>query len=144
MLSTYREINSDISLNGPVDASSFDVQARTSNKPALVYITLHPASAPLTLEVKTSNARAHASLHKAFEGPFMLRTSNAGSSVTSGDNEEDPSGDGRHRTVDISRKVGGALDGKTWWGEWTSKGKGWAHISSSNMPVSLDLSGGHS
>ena len=41
-------------------------------------------------------------------------------------------------------KVGGGrgmLEGRVWWGEWSSREKGWVHVRSSNANVELDLSG---
>lgn len=144
LLGSY--IDSKVDLYGPPHTSAFDVRAYTSNAPLTIQIPTHTHTTPLTIELRTSNARARALLHPSFEGPFSLRTSNAAPVLVTtpgggGPGVEDPSGQGRPRKVDVARRVRGVLEGKVWWGEWTSREKGWVHVWSSNAPVELDLTG---
>ncbi|KAL5521356.1 hypothetical protein ACEPAG_9281 [Sanghuangporus baumii] len=136
-------IHSDLFLYGPPVTSTFAVQATTSNSPADLRVVTQPDSSPLTLNVSTSNAPAVVRLPTAFEGPFILRTSSFMTPVlrTGDGTVEDPSGQGRERTVQVTRQVRSVLEGKVFWGEWTTKDKGWVHVNSSNSPVELDLSG---
>ena len=129
-----------MSLSGEDSSSAFDVVAATSNKPASVSVYSHPNSSPLGLVVKSSNGKATAALHPAFEGEFILRTSNAKPSVSQGD-PKDPSGEDRERNVDISGIIHGITKGRVWWGDWDAAKKGKVHIFTSNAPVELDLTG---
>ncbi|KAL5504624.1 hypothetical protein ACEPAH_7287 [Sanghuangporus vaninii] len=136
-------IRSNLFLHGPPVTSAFSVQAITSNSPADLNVLTQPHSSPLTLDVLTSNSPAIAVLPTAFEGPFILRTSAFIIPVLrTGDNTvEDPSGEGRERTVEVTRQIRSVLEGKVFWGEWATKGKGWVHVTSTNSPVELDLTG---
>lgn len=136
-------IDSILNLNGQPYLSSFAVQSITSNALSQTHVNSHPHSTALTLDMKTSNNRARAAVQPSFEGPFFMRTSNASPMLTAGRDEEveDPSGEGRARNIQVNRKVGGLMEGKVWWGDWRSRGKGWVHLTSSNGQVELDLSG---
>lgn len=138
-----RRIHSNLFLRGPPGDSAFAVQAITSNSPANIRAVAQPPNSPLTLDVRTSNSPAVVLLPTAFEGPFTLRTSFFNVPVLrTGDGAvEDPTGEGRERTVEVTRQVRSVMEGKVYWGEWTTQGKGWVHVTSSNSPVELDLTG---
>lgn len=141
---TNSRINGVLSLNQAYDAtaSSFNTQFITSNGPNTINVTDHPVGAPLQLNVMSSNAAAKATLHPAFEGLFTLRTSNAAARVINSSNVEDPSGEGRKRSIHIDHKDKGQIFGKIFWGEWSNKNKWGLHISSRNGLVEADFSGG--
>ncbi|EIM80554.1 uncharacterized protein STEHIDRAFT_67630 [Stereum hirsutum FP-91666 SS1] len=131
------------------DYGQFKIDARTSNKP--LELTLHkaPVDSTLTLEGKTSNAPAEVSVPAAYEGDFVLSTSNAAPAVRRVHDVEDPSGAGRSRRVDTSSVIGGTLRGNVAWrsglvdleeqadGGQSLTGSGTVQVTTSNGPVQL-------
>ncbi|KAH8115224.1 hypothetical protein DFH11DRAFT_1854374 [Phellopilus nigrolimitatus] len=135
-------INTSVVLSAPQGTPGFAIQALTSSAPNTLLFPSHSPSAPLSLTLKTSNARAHAALHPAFEGTFSLRTSvvRAAPRVDYDGRVVDPSGRGREREVEVRRGGGARMDGSVWWGEWGERhGRGWAHLTTSNAEVRLGL-----
>lgn len=90
-------------------------------------------------------------MHPAYEGRFVLATSNGHSEVHADDGVPDPSGADRERHVSIDVVKGGGLaEGRVWWGEEEEelKGendgekeekKGRVFVKTSNAPVDLYL-----
>ncbi|KAH8115207.1 hypothetical protein DFH11DRAFT_1507787 [Phellopilus nigrolimitatus] len=135
-------INTSIALSSPAGSPGFAIQSLTSNAPNTLLFPSHSPSAPLTLTLKTSNARARAALHPAFEGAFALRTSAVFGAprVEYDARVADPSGRARERGVEVHRAGKGRADGRVWWGEWGERqGWGWAHLETSNAEVGLGL-----
>ncbi|KAF8589476.1 hypothetical protein K439DRAFT_1612703 [Ramaria rubella] len=134
-------VSTDNSVSFP---PSFSVSAKTSNGPLDVTFPDAPSSPFSHLEFtgKTSNSPANIKLHATYEGSISLSTSShSESSLLSQRNSQDPSGKGRHRTVDIRKMVKGALDAGVWWGDDSNKGegKGKVVVKTSNAKNTVDL-----
>lgn len=127
-----------------LSAGSFHVTARTSNAGVILAVPTQPPNSILTLTGQASNGVSRLVLGAAFEGDFSLSTSNAMSLVDDrSEGVEDPAGLGRERHVDVRRVgPGGSVSGKVWWGDGNvGRGPtGYARLTSSNAPVTLELS----
>jgi len=95
----------------------FRIAAITSNGEVDVPVLDHPVGARLALSARSSNKAVTASVPTAFEGAFVLRTSNAQPELTRGDDPEDPTGEDRTRHVETNHIGDGAISGHAWWGE---------------------------
>ena len=90
----------------------------------------------------TSNARPSIKLHPTYEGSIALVTNdtfNAG--VVQNMSTPDPTGRGRHRTVEGRNVMRWAFAGKVWWGDDPKKGegKGTVLVMTSNSDNIIDL-----
>jgi hypothetical protein len=116
---------------------SFDVQTRSSNAPIDVEFDEQPVDSTLNGHFRTSNAPAVARLHAAYEGGFTVSSSILRPNVEWHD-EEDPKGEGRHRSVDFRRSGSRNIHGSVAWSE-ENKDKGSVILSTSNSPATLKL-----
>jgi len=136
--------------NGPVNAvlsllskhdtgGTYDVSTETSNN--FLGVTYDAASPGHTLvhRGRTSNAPATLSLHRAYEGPFALQSSNIPPNLKYDSDVEDPAGKGRTRWVEIHQRVKNVLSGAVGWGSDHSTGKGSVDLQTSNSPAQLVL-----
>jgi hypothetical protein len=108
------------------------------------YLTI-PSNSTLSLKAHTSNGPAKIFLDPAYEGRFLVRTSNARASVVARDGVEDPSGLGRTRVIKETSLSRGVVAGVVYWKEEDEgdeeiyRGEGFVNIGSSNAPVSLTV-----
>lgn len=116
---------------------SFIVSAQTSNAPLTLAFPQSPLDARLTLRARTSNAPAAASLHRAYEGSFKLRTTNGRMAVPFDQNAHDPTGSGRTRQLSLSQSER-LVTGSVSWGEADTQ-TGSVEVESTNGPVTLNL-----
>ena len=96
----------------------------------------------LELTARTSNAAANVKLHPTYEGYISLKTSTVfTSSVTMNPSTEDPSRQGRHRTVESRKVAKSVFEGGVWWGNDPDKdeGKGKVIVSTSNSDNTVNL-----
>ncbi|OCH93526.1 hypothetical protein OBBRIDRAFT_724741 [Obba rivulosa] len=134
-------ITSDVKLMSTAadtTGGSFDVDARTSNGFITLQVPEIPVDSTINVDARTSNKPARVALGPAYEGEFLLRTSNASPSVKRNDRAEDPSGQGRRRRLFVSQ-VKGNVQGEVLWGDKRREGTGNVQIRSSNREVVLDL-----
>ncbi|KAJ7768680.1 hypothetical protein DFH07DRAFT_807582 [Mycena maculata] len=100
-------LEATINLGAPSGSGgSFHVQAETSNGRLAAHIASAPVEFVLTLQARTSNAKALVKLPPTYEGDLEVHTSNAGVGIARADpHEEDPRGEGRTRRLE-TRVVG--------------------------------------
>jgi hypothetical protein len=121
---------------------SFFVSAHTSNSPVFVNFTEHAPDALLKLQVHTSNSPANVRLQPAFEGTFKLQTSIFPVVVSPEEVEEDPTGRGRKRVVNVktighgSRVVYGDAE---WVPQDEEAPAGRVEVSTSSSPLHVSL-----
>ncbi|KAF8586657.1 hypothetical protein K439DRAFT_1408598 [Ramaria rubella] len=124
----------------PSTPSAFSVSATTSNGILDVTFPEAPTSpfSHLSFIGKTSNSRSSVKLHPTYEGSISLSTSTFLSpKVLSNSNIEDPSGQGRRRTVHSTTVGNGHLEANVKWG--TDEGSGNVVITTSNAGNEVDL-----
>jgi hypothetical protein len=104
-----------------------------------------PPESRLVFDGSTRNAPARVALDPAFEGGFLLQTTQFRPTVHLTPGVEDPTGRGRQRKMN-DRVVGGrAVIGNVSWvppGKYPQarpEGPSWASVSSRNAPVTLVL-----
>lgn len=141
MFTSHRQISGAINLIASEATeganSAFAVQSISSNGRLDLAFPTQPLNSYLSLDAKTSNARADVGLHPAYEGSFQLRTSNR-SPALEDEKPRDPSGQGRRRRINYQVLNGGVLNGQVQWGDEGAK-RSWIHLQSSNAPVTLTL-----
>jgi hypothetical protein len=104
-----------------------------------------PLDSILKLAGKTSNAVVSVSLNAAYEGSFLLQTSNTFKPRIKEDkNVVDPSGRNRKRSVNIKHSVGKSVFGEVSWDDDTtekevSKPAGSVYLRTSNANLDLSL-----
>jgi hypothetical protein len=89
----------------------------------------------LELTGKTTNSAVDVKLHPTYEGSISLKTSSYFSAgLLQRQGTPDPSGQGRHRTVDIRKVVKSVFEAGVWWGDDPNKdeGKGKVEVSTTN------------
>ncbi|KAG8692154.1 hypothetical protein FRC08_009980 [Ceratobasidium sp. 394] len=93
----------------------FSVRTSTTNGQLNVKFPTTPVDSLLDFDGRTSNSPADVSLHAAYEGSFLIKTSSASAEV---DNEHarDPSGKGRYRTITTTKSSKSEIKGKIFWG----------------------------
>lgn len=118
----------------------FSVDAFTSNAPLHVDFADAPVDSVLRFTGMTSNSPALAALHPTYQGEILAKSTLLGPRVDVNPNVKDPEGEGRTRTVDIS-KVGRQIVGKVFWGsEEDSKDSfGRVELSSTLLRATLKL-----
>ncbi|KAL1691873.1 hypothetical protein GGG16DRAFT_90904 [Schizophyllum commune] len=119
----------------------YSVLATTTNKYVNLFHPTSPLDAILSAHAVTSNGPAQVSVNPAFEGDFMLHTSNS-RAVVDESGAEDPTGRERERTVWVDHAKGGrALDsesaGTVTWGDRRKRTGSEVTVVSSNGRVAL-------
>ena len=133
-------IHSSISLLSTTKHHSggkFAVDAFTSNSPLFVRFADAPVDSVLRFIGLTTHSQARAVLHPTFQGDFLVKSTLFGPKVDVTQNVEDPSGEGRTRTVDLS-KVGKQISGKVYWGS-EEESKGHVELGSTFLSATLKL-----
>ena len=137
----HRRIDSRVGLYSTAESSEggcFHVIARTSNAPLALSFPDAPLQSHLDVHARSSNQLVTVNAHKAYEGVFALRTSNALPQVKWDEEVEDPAGKGRERKVEIRHVGGNGIRGTTAW-EGEPRGKGMIGVWSTNKEVMLNL-----
>jgi hypothetical protein len=118
----------------------FVVDAFTSNAPFHVGFADAPVDSTLRFSGATTNSPAVAFLHPTFQGDVSVKSTFFGPKIDIREDVEDPKGEGRTRTVDVS-KVGGEIVGKVYWGseEESKDAFGAAGLGSSLLHATLKL-----
>lgn len=93
----------------------FLVGAFTSNSPLHIRFADAPVDSTLRFNGFTSNSPAVALLHPTYQGDLLVKSNLFGPKVEVKEDVKDPSGEGRSRTVDVS-KAGKEITGKVYWG----------------------------
>lgn len=95
---------------------SFEVFVKSVNGPVEVKYKTAPVDSILNFEASTSNSHVGTTLHKTFEGDFVVRTSPYFPVDVRMEVEvEDPAGKGRRRHLESSIIGRGVNQGKVWW-----------------------------
>ncbi|ESK97219.1 hypothetical protein Moror_17875 [Moniliophthora roreri MCA 2997] len=140
METSNNRLQADVRLHskGKVSSSGdrFLLRGVSSNSGIHLDIKDMPLGSTLHLESKTSNGLANVWLPPAFEGSYILQTSNSPPHLIS-KRKEDPWGRGRTRHVD-SRQVQSHMEGSVYWDE-ANKEKSSVSVKSSNAPVTIYL-----
>jgi len=111
-------IHGNITLLADTEDSSggkFSVDTFTTNSPLRIGFADAPVDSTLRFIGLTSNSPAVAVMHPTFQGDFLVKSTLFGPKVDVDQDVEDPKGEGRTRTVDVS-KVGRQIVGKVYWG----------------------------
>lgn len=128
----------------------FRVCTHTSNAALDVSFTASPPDSRLVFEASTKNAPARAVLDAAFEGGFLLRTTQFHPTLHVSPGVKDPTGHGRVRKVDHRAVAGRAMIGNVSWvppaerqladADVDADAKaGWVSVVTRNAPVTLAL-----
>lgn len=149
LISTNGLLQSNISLSTNSSSGTgghFRVYTYTSNAVLNVSFSASPPDSHLVLHGSTRNAPARVALDPAFEGGFLLQTTQFRPTLHVTPGVKDPTGQGRQREVNDRVVAGRAVIGNV---SWVPHGKhpqpeaerraGWASVSSRNAPVTLAL-----
>ena len=119
---------------------SFEVSTSTSNSQLTIDFPASPPDSILQFTGMTSNADVVVSLNPAYEGSFVLKTSNAKPQINSDENVNDPSGRNRTRSFDIKlQRKGVALAmGDVFWDD-AIVSKAGVSLHTSNAKIDLNL-----
>ena len=99
-----------------------------------------PPDSRLKFSGKTSNARVGVSLNPAYEGSFLLETSNIFRPHINPDKSVvDPSGRNRKRLLNIKQEGKKFASGEVFWGDATEEEAGSVYIRTSNANIDLNL-----
>ncbi|KAI0753380.1 hypothetical protein C8Q80DRAFT_1249886 [Daedaleopsis nitida] len=138
---TNGRIDAQVSLTSNTSESggTFHVVARSSNAPLTLTFVDAPADSTLSMTASTSNAPAHVTVHKTFEGSFDLASSSGFRPEVEWAPVGDPAGHNRTRRVvlDMARKASGKRGTVSW--EETGKAKGRVVVETTNAPLRLVL-----
>ena len=115
----------------------FDIAASNVNGPVKLRITDAPVDSKLDLQARTKNAPVDVMLHPTFEGEFEVSSSFIPPTVYAKSRVRDPSGQDRHRSLQISRQ-GHLVKGDVSWSE-EGKGRGHVELETSYSPAVLKL-----
>lgn len=146
---TRSPLKSDVSLSTNSSSGTggdFRVYAHTSNAALNVSFSASPPDSHLVFEGSTKNAPARAELDAAFEGGFLLRTTQFHPTLHVSPGVKDPTGQGRVRKVKDRVVAGRAMIGNV---SWVPPAEdqlvdadaraGWASVVTRNAPVTLVL-----
>ncbi|KZV71225.1 hypothetical protein PENSPDRAFT_630635 [Peniophora sp. CONT] len=136
LITTNNKIDADISLHEVSRTGRFDVFAHSTNGAVNVDILESPLGGIIKAETKTTNAPARLALGPAFEGEIAAHTTNA-QALVDRTPSEDPTGEGRERTVELGHVWETGFRGWTSWGERRNTLRSRARVSSTNKPVVL-------
>jgi len=116
---TNGPIKADVSLisnSSSGTGGTFSVCAHTTNSPIDVVYDHSPVDSFLKFNALSTNSPVRAVLHRAYEGTFALSTTNARAVLDRLPDVEDPSGQGRERSVTTrSSSVGKYISGRVEW-----------------------------
>lgn len=137
-------IHSNVSLVAETKGNTggkFNVVARSSNSPVDVKFDTAPIDSVLHVDVHTSNSPARLTLHPTFEGSFSLHTGAWFPTTVQqrNEDEEDPAGKDRKRTLELRTIRRGSTEGSVAWTPSEREELGTAVLTSSNSPVALYL-----
>jgi hypothetical protein len=140
---TNGRLNADLVLAAGTESGwggAFGVAAGTTNSPLAVDVKDSPADSALTLDAHTSNGRAAATLHRAFEGTFHAHTT-TGRVTLNTPEVADPRGEGRERRVDELSwdKHSTSVTGHVHWGDEEHKERGAVVLTTTNAPAELTI-----
>jgi hypothetical protein len=140
---TNGRLNADLVLAAGTESGwggAFGVAARTTNSPLAVDVKDSPADSALTLDAHTSNGRAAATLHRAFEGTFHAHTTTGHVKLNTPE-VADPRGEGRERRVDELSwdKHRTSVSGHVHWGDEEHKERGAVVLATTNAPAELTI-----
>ncbi|KIM78469.1 hypothetical protein PILCRDRAFT_824367 [Piloderma croceum F 1598] len=139
MITSNGRIHSSISLTSSKTTNGlFNVKARTVNQPLELIYDTSPVDSIVHSEALTSNSPASVSHHSAFEGKIALKSTVFLPSVDKTD-VSDPSGQGRHRSLEMLEAAGGVLTGVVYWGAERKEVTGFTQVVSTNSPVHLQV-----
>ncbi|KAH8827853.1 hypothetical protein DL96DRAFT_1709174 [Flagelloscypha sp. PMI_526] len=122
-------------LSADSTGGSFTIHSRTSNSKTALDIKTAPVDSTMNIISHTSNSLNEVSVPSAFEGNYVLETSNAIPEIKVSE-KEDPSGRGRERKIDQKYISRGHAFGTIGWSD-EGKTRGNLHIKSSNAKVIL-------
>jgi len=135
----HSRIYSSISLTSSMTTNGlFNVKATTSNKPLELDYDKSPIDSIVCSKALTSNSPASVRHHSAFEGKITLKSTIFHPSVDKKD-ASDPSGQGRHRSLQVFEGAGGVLTGVVSWGAERKEVTGFTKVTSTNSPVHLQV-----
>jgi len=100
----------------PGEGGSFSVYARTTNGIFNLKVPITPLSPTIIIDGNTTNNRASLSMYRAYEGSFMLNSSNAVSPHVEDRTQDDPALKDRKLNLVISKVGNDSLSGSCWWG----------------------------
>ena len=112
------------------------MNATTSNQPLNLKYDASPVDSILCSRVQSSNSPATVTHHGAFEGTVSLMSTILLPAIDKMD-VEDPSGQGRHRSLE-TRATMGTVTGVVYWGA-RKKVMGYTEIKTTNSPAHLHL-----
>ncbi|KAI0067598.1 hypothetical protein BV25DRAFT_1794551 [Artomyces pyxidatus] len=120
---------------------AFNVAARSTNSPVEVVTVDSPADSILHLAISTTNSPVRATLHPAYEGTFVLSTTNFIPIVKQDEGVEDPTGRGRERNVQVKSVRNRVLNGEVTWipSEHEGGTAGSVSLRTTNSPAVLTL-----
>ena len=114
------------------------MKATTSNQPIKLKYDASPVGSILYSRAYTSNSTASVTHDSAFEGVISLISTILSPSVDKRD-VEDPSGQGRRRSLDILKVARGVLKGVVYWGTEKKEVTGFTEVKTTNSPAHLQL-----
>jgi len=123
---------------------SFDITTGTSNGPLDIKFPEAPSDSILKFGGKTSNAAVSVSLNPAYEGSFLLHSSNIFKPrIIEDKTVVDPSGRNRKRSLNIKQAGRKVVSGEVFWDDATeqevSKAAGSVYLRTSNANIDLNL-----
>jgi hypothetical protein len=141
----FSAIESRISLmSEKAIGGSFDVTTGTSNARLDIEFPAAPPDSILKFSGKTSNAGVSVSFNPAYEGSFLLETSNIFKPQINQDRTVvDPSGRNRKRTLNIKQEGRKVVSGEVFWDDATeqevSEAAGSVYMRTTNANIDLNL-----
>ncbi|KIJ40194.1 hypothetical protein M422DRAFT_257031 [Sphaerobolus stellatus SS14] len=132
MLTANSNIQAFISLASTAESKdtvpAYSVSAETSNAPLTIAFSDAPTSpfSKLELVASTANGKTDVTLHPTYEGTIFQTSSWISPQLVENRETEDPSGQGRHRSIS-QRSAGSVVDAKVWWGKAENK-ENWGKV----------------
>jgi hypothetical protein len=100
----------------PGKGGSFAAHAQTTNGILSLKVPITPLSPTIVVNGLTTNKRASLSMYRAYEGSFILRSSNADTPRVEERLKDDPAHEDREPNLATSENNDGLLEGLHWWG----------------------------
>lgn len=114
------------------------MRTHTTNSPIEVVYEDSPVDSLLKFSAASTNSPVHAVLHRAYEGTFTLSTSNARAILDYLAYAEDPSGQGRKRSLS-GHDSGNHHSGRVEWVPSNHYDRGSVHIATTNNKITLTV-----